>query len=737
VGGALTSSVNPSSSFQDIRRNSFASHQKNQSEQRPYQERAQKYLKKLENKRIQSAVAVQKVEEILLELLKEENVPSDGPLALDLLNAAIKNANISKERIIVRIFSLACQVMVCSGHPLALKEIQRQTWRLLNGHRHFMTKDPIYNTHHVNDACCQYIILALNNSHRKWRLDYETSQQIDRLIRRMRTLYQDPSVTLTISPEACNAFIMFYCKLGKPTEALTQLQWMINKGHQVPKLSSFSLTISAFANAADPEKALEIIQWMLSSYSSSESRISPPNRTCFNGLLNAYAKSGRRDAGEKAEQTIEWMQQLHETENIDTQPDEISFASCINAWARSPRRDAPIRAEAILDRVINFHKNGTGVQPTLSAFCSVMDAWARSDRGNATAKVEELLNVVEDLDASMENFELSAIPYTILIKTWENAARRSTGKSSTMACGDKALQILSRMQSMGITPPPATYNAIIMAINETSAINAVFFFLELEEMYRYGLIQLDTRTFNCGLNAIASMNKPDGAEKAMNVLQRMSEYSKSDSYVRPDETTFNVILKVLSRDHSKNAALKADNLLQEMIMISSVKPSFISYLTCIVAWGRSGDPDKFQRVRNLLDGFEANHRKKKLAGKLSISVYNAVLSVCHHNKSPELEQQALDTALFTMKKVRGTKKVHPDKTTYESLFRVFSMIPKSAAWDAFLETEFSLCIEDGLVTPEIVELVQKASTDVLHKLIGSEDPVSIPEKWSRRVHTPR
>ena len=87
--------------------------------------------------------------------------------------------------------------------------------------------------------------------------------------------------------------------------------------------------------------------------------------------------------------------------------------------------------------------------------------------------------------------------------------------------------------------------------------------------------------------------------------------------------------KVLSRSPAKDAALKADNLLQEMSSMQSVKPTFISYLTCIIAWGRSNDEDKIQRVTDLMHRFIASIGEKQDKNKkANIAVFNAVLSVC-------------------------------------------------------------------------------------------------------------
>lgn len=707
---------------------------------RPSQNNARQFLRKLRENKTHGAVATQRVEELLLGLLKEDNTPDDGPLSLELLNAAVFFANLSTERLVPKIFSLACQIMVRSGHALALNEIRQQVWRLLDGHDDFMTKDIAYNTHHVNDACAQFIRLAVNKSGNKRRLDYDTTKHVNQLIRRMKSMYRNSSVPLVASADSCNAFIMYYCKMGNPEKALQQLHWMLDEknSHQIglePKLSSFSQTITGFANTGEPEKSMQIIQWMLSSSESKGSLIPAPNRTCFNGLLHAWAKSGQDNAGEKAEQVLEWMQQLHETENLDTLPDEISFASCINAWAQSPGRASPERAEAMLRRA-----SESGIKPSSSALCSVMDAWARCDRADAPAKVEAILSLVEVNASTTDDSKLTAFPYTILIKAWENAARQAKAKGQKVECSEKSFQVLSRMNGIGITPPPATLNATITALHEASAANAVFYFLELEEKYRDGSVQLDTRTFNCGLNAIASMMKPDAADKAMSVLARMSGYALRDSSVRPDETTFNIILKVLSRSKSNDAASRADQLLKEMLSAKSVRPSGISYSTCIIAWGRSSDNERFQRVRKLLLSFEKSYKGNKLAGSLSHTVFNAALSVCYHNKAPELQSQALETALFSMERLRAMRNVEPDKLTYQSLFRVIAMESKGSRRGELLETEFSSCIDDGLVTPDVLNIVQDAAPELLAKFINTEagsSSVAFPKAWSSRVGTQR
>lgn len=704
---------------------------------------AVEFLDKLKNGNFKASIAPQRVEQLLLDLLEDDNTVDDGPLALQLLNAAIMQANLPNERLIPRLFSLACQIMMRSGHPLAWNEIHHQVWRLLNGHKEFLIYDIPYNTHHVNDACVQLISLTVSQYGRKRRMDYKTSQKMNQLINELKRQYKAPKIPLAASADGCNAFILYYCNIRKPNQALEQLQWILNnstksKQKLEPKISSFSLTISGFANDSNPDKATEIIQWMLSSYEDQASLIPAPNRACFNGLLHAWTKSGRKEAGSKAEQILDWMQQLYESDQLDTQPDDISYATCINAWARSPGRDSPARAEALLQKMLMLQESGNGdsIKPSLSAFCSVMDAWAGSGDRAAPQKVEAILDIVEERSKTMEDFELTAFPYTILIKAWERAASGTRDRKRQLEYSGNAFKVLTRMQNMGIESPPTTYNATIMALNSSSPIDAIFYFLRLEEQYRQQEIQLDSRTFNCGLNAIASMMKPDATKKSMEMLSRMKGYSTIDPSVSPDDTTFNIILKILSRSNLEDAAHRADALLQDMVVMKSIRPSHVSFSTCIIAWGRSHDEDKIQHVKKLLAQFETTQQKNQRTGKMgSNAVYNAVLSVCYHNGSGELLGQARETATIAMQTLRSAN-VKADQTTYQSFFKVMSFSPLDAEKENLVETEFGRCVEDGLVSMDVFKVVESSFPSVVEKYLSEHQRAngeSIPYRWSKRI----
>jgi len=744
---------------------------RNHPSQRSYQAKSKHLFNQIKTGRIQPELVTQKVEELLLLSLSEYNnrIPSDGPLALDLLNTALRYAKqpskkeSSCERLMPRIFSLVIQLMLRSGHTHAPDEVHRQLLRLLNGHEKFLSaNDSLYNTHHVNEACnlfIRHVVMTANKQKRM--IDHRRAYQLNRLIQRLRKIQNDPSVPLEANPYVDDSLILLLCNQLKLREAREVLQRRIEKSlsasppfieREIPLVSSFITIINGYAKTLQPDKALGIINLMMSFQKPENSlqpsditAIPPPNIHCFNGLLHAYAMAGGKDAGFKAEQTIEWMQQIYEIQNLDTRPNATSYNICINAWDRSHHPEAPIRAETLLRHVVAPGESGSQIEPSEEAFVSVMNTWVNSSYNKDTTKrVTRILDLMEHISEKSPSLTLSAVPYAVLIKAWGKATQESHGIEKHK-CGDEILRVLKRMRTKNIIATTGINNSVITALGEISPNGAIFYFLELEQQYCDGTVELDTRTFNCALNAIAVLNRPDAVKKATEILKRMFEYCEKDPSVIPSTLTFNIILKVLSRStsHTLDAATRADELLSEMSSLPSVTPDFISYVTCIIAWGRSNDEDKIQRVTDLMHRFIASIGEKQDKNKkANIAVFNAVLSVCSRQLLSEPSVEALRAAELMMTELRKLKGISPDQKTYESFFQALKngndmVASDSTALTALLENEFDQCANDGYVTKDILLHVSSVMSEKEFKrLVGQdEDPktFSIPHQWRRNT----
>lgn len=684
--------------------------------------------------------------------------PEDGRDAVELLDVAIENAQLPGERLIPRLFALTCQVLLqgsglqqhggsgsrtTTGGGRCLNDMHKQICKLLDHHKTFFFNDIEFTSHQVNDTCSQFIIgLVLESNQTRIRLSKQRQNQIQALMKRLDELYSDPSVPLAATWISCNAYIMFYCNQGRPDEALKLLQWMVETSptHPVdliPRVNAFATTISAFAKVGNgPEKSMEVLDWMLTLYD--EGKGPAPKSSCFNALLDAWVKSGRRDAGIRAEQILDWMQQLHDTKGMETAPNIISWNTAINVWGNSPVADAAENAEALLRKMISQFEAGSSVEPENISFISVMNAWANSGRKNAPDRVIMLLDLMRNMAKGSNSLQINSYAYSVLLKAYEKTERPVSTQESNHA----VLQILGALDQIkveGIEATPAIHNGAIMALCNFSVVSAVLYFIEVEESYRTGKATIDVRTFNSGLSAMAILNRQDASDRATDVLDRMKRYSKSDRSVTPDQTTSNVMLKLLSRSPSTDGAARADDLLADMESQIHFQCTQASYVTVVIAWGRSDDRGKFDRIKALLARYRAKASSGTVANPTSPNVYNAVLSVCRHNEIIDLNERALDMVGYTLDMLRDDDLVRPDETTYLTLFQAFHRLLGHSDIQhlrGVLEREIGYCIKDGLVSKAIVEVIYQACPALFSSLFGENvppDEVKIPAAWSKKL----
>lgn len=696
------------------------------------------YLKRVRQREISSNLICFKAEELFLQTLQRDGRPSDTPEADKLLSAAIENAKLpGDERIIVRLFSLASQVMMRSGHRLALDKLHAQILKLLDNHETYLPKDIQFASFHVNDFCGQFVSGAVLQANKaKSRLPRKRHDQIQELIKRLDELFADQSVPLAANWISCHSSIVFHCNQQNPEEALRILHWMIDTEPEypsdlTPRVHTFTTIISAYAKI-DPEKSIDVLQWMLTLY---EKGIGPaPNTSTFNALLDASAKSKRPDAGQRAEQTLEWMQQMHDTRGLNTAPDIVSWNSVINAWGNTPLAVSAERAETILRHMIRRFQAGSAIEPENITFVSVMNAWAKSGKPEAPEKVSKLLELYREMARRSTLLQVDSYAYSVLLKAYENSDRKISKKQAN----ENILRILAvreKMHEDGVEITSALHNSVIMALCSVSALQAVLYFLETEESFMRGETSMDRRTFNSGLSAMSLLSRQDAAKRTMDVLVRMKEYGKAFPEMAPDQTTFNVILNILSKSPAEDAASRADDLLVALETQHGLESTQASYISVIIAWGRSGDNQKFDRIKWLLTRYQGKVGAKSILNATSPNVYNAALSVCRHNSDSGI--QAMDLLKYTTHNLRTDAMVEADETTYLTLFQAIQNLAKDRVQlSNMIEHEINFCINDGLVSKSIAELIHQLSPALFSSTFGEQatlDSLKIPRAWSKRL----
>ena len=115
---------------------------------------------------------------------------------------------------------------------------------------------------------------------------------------------------------------------------------------------------------------------MITVYNKDSSIVSSvqPSRLRFNTVLDAWAKTKGNTSAENAHTIFNRMEELSQMHE-DLYPDTISYSSVISSYARSGRDDAGDRAEELLQRSLKLYNEGQyRLKPDSITFISILDA---------------------------------------------------------------------------------------------------------------------------------------------------------------------------------------------------------------------------------------------------------------------------------------------------------------------------------------------------------------------------
>jgi len=139
--------------------------------------------------------------------------------------------------------------------------------------------------------------------------------------------------------------------------ALVWMEGLSNTGRNIdakPNALAYARVMDAFAKSGDKDagkKAEALLRYM-----ENHANVTP-NTYCYNMVLNAYTRQKRREgAVQSAERILTELEQIYrDTHNPSLQPDVVSYTSLVSAWARSNQKGyGARRAEAIVKRMEAF-----------------------------------------------------------------------------------------------------------------------------------------------------------------------------------------------------------------------------------------------------------------------------------------------------------------------------------------------------------------------------------------------
>ena len=700
-----------------------------------------------------------------------------GPLAARLLQAANQDAEASshknsnrtskeaREQMVVRskLYQLTIEAWLGTAETRkerdqAWDEAERLLWELLNdatvhtdidtaidtrqtNQQHdskLFTHSALHNVPNINGAFAK-VVFHFCKDDGKQQLSHQTFTRLKPLVDKIQQLWKNKNVKLLASSSAVDAILYYYFKSQQAGEAHRLLQSIIasppnkNRFLKQPSLNGINTVISAHAKAGNVEKAQELIDQMLAAASGAS--LPRPNVVSFNGILDAIHHRGGREAGVQAEEVLRWM------ESLSIHPNTVSFTTVISAWAKTGHPDAAERAEAILQHCIDLHVSGSrsDVAPSAHTFASVITAWSRSGRPDAAERAVGVIDMMKNL------YEKGGLPSQNLTDAF-NSLIITLGRSKSLHMWDKVTELLQYMEEAGITVNATTRSSVmigLLKIQGDGPKRALDYFLDLEAKYLGGdpKAQLDVYCYNVALDALSKCDRNGAPAQALDILQRMID----NKNLQPTTPTFNTVMKILARSSLQNAALRCEHLLEELEGPGNLKPSGISYSTCISAWGYTRAPERFDRMRQLLSRMETSYAAGNQDAAPNIVPFNTLLIGCCTPLGLERER-ALNCILEALSDLRRLPGVTPNHNTYPLIFRSIGLTAKPGeSRDSLLFNEFEHCVKDGLVCSSVVDLIQQLAP----KLFQARLPIipvfsdsnsagvmpmgQIPREWKRNV----
>eukprot|EP00978_Attheya_sp_CCMP212_P029897 scaffold108027_cov53-Attheya_sp.AAC.2 len=445
-----------------------------------------------------------------------------------------------------------------------------------------------------------------------------------------------------------------------------------------PNVKSYNCLVKVFSNLGLPERAEAVLMSMLGEKIMDESikmddfpimNSVPPDQVTFNSVINAWAKSGLLEAGERAEALLGYMHGpndgfwLHDGRFDGLfEANSLSYNSVMNAWSQSGSPRGSERAEQILDHMLTLPADSIG-RPNGISFSTAIYACARI---NAPERAERILRKMEAL-LDDENFDDSGnVPpisqlldfcYGGVILSWTARSGRPVDVQrlpGVPSAAEHAEELLRQMrEERGIRPL--------------------------------------TKIFNAVLGAWAKHSSCPNNDKTGNSNTELIEVDK---------------------------VVKVKLLLEAMIRESTLEPN-----------GDDAEISADGVTSSLKMSKRANHDPR--LSRPNAASYNFVIEACASQiENPAKRQEAFRAALETYKRLRQSHDCDPDEDTYSLMVPLIcNVLPRGHKERVQIcGALFQQCCTDGLLNSSIWRLcLDSIPHELLHHIIDQLKGSSLEE----------
>ncbi|KAL7468481.1 hypothetical protein ACHAXS_008706 [Conticribra weissflogii] len=599
-----------------------------------------------------------------------------------------------------------------------------------------------------------------------------SAEKAEALLNRMKQIANAGNFRATPDIRSYNLVLSAYANEKGPAEAEMILHRIETNGSIQPNAISYITCMDSYARDGDVHNALRILSMMEKSFNDGNAE-AKPTRRAYTSALNALAKSGRGDAGLRAEALVQTMERLYKAGNKDLEPDTtvynvlinchknssatkaeqvlyrmgkrdvVSYSSVITAYSQKGGIEAAKRAQALLEEM-----KKEDVEPNAQTFNSAIMAFARSGGNGAAKKAEGLLKKMEELYEG-GNGELipNAILYTSVITAWSKSDEPGSALRAEILL--KLMWTMFKRGNVAMKPNVISFTAVIHAWARSGESDAgeraEALVDQMIKLYNEGDedVKPNVMTLTAAVNAYARNHGRDAASKASKLMKKMEAIG-----VMPNLQTYNSLISAWGNSKQQGAPMMAESILYKLESTyldgnHDIKPSVISYTSAINAWAKSLERGKAKKAQAILERMKRNFDSGRINVEPNTVTYTSVINACATTYGDKEEkQEALKIAYSTFKEITNSdsEALRPNHITYSTFLKAVSkLMPGGEKKDAIISAAFRLCIRDGQVDDNcLFQLKSSASPELVSDLLGGADPSEttlqdLPFNWKRNV----
>jgi pentatricopeptide repeat protein len=511
--------------------------------------------------------------------------------------------------------------------------------------------------------------------------------------------------------------------------------------------------------------------------------------------LDAWASSGRRDAGAHAMQLLETMEHLYDRGTLQEEVNMRALSTVLIAVTKSGGRTSSNIAQGLFERIVRLHKEGDrSASINARTVTSILACIIRSSDKHAPAQAMELLKKIQELSESgMESLKPNTIVYNCVLNglAQSGMAEEAEGileemKSLsaegypcapdvvTISCvcrafansklpgtgprAEKYLRETSECYVEGDTqmkPDTRLYNSVITAFvndahsNPEAAEKADDLLHEmLMSAAGDNLVVPDLVSFSSVCQAYTKSSDPAGLEKAANVFKRAEELALEGSMEFPDIIFFSSVVLAFTRSKAEDATQRAEQLVHHMEELSlegrDVKPNTQVYNTLLSSYATSRDGDRVEKAQTLFGKMKDMHADGNVEAGPDVSSHNWVILAAA--RSPlaiqDERMEHFNVAVEYFRVLHEPKSlIKPNSFTYSYFLKACRMLlPEGAARERLVSKAFLLARQNGLVMRDVLVEAYLVDPDFINNEFEEagvpfeKDIVPfIPEKWCFNV----